>query len=183
MKFPSLPLSLFAGVQWKLLGITAGALILIGSGTTTYAWFKGHKAGEVKIQTAWDLDAAKRDRAMNALLMKTRERDQQSATESVRIANDLSKTLDDAARAIADAHIASNKRLRQSEARARVYSGYAEAGPTERANLASHAAQLDKSLEEGRGLVEEFRITLGQRDREVVLLGQQIVSDRKAVSE
>lgn len=181
MKLPALPF--LAGVQWKILGITSAALILIGSGTTTYAWFKGHKAGELKVQTAWDLDRAKRDRATNVLLVKLREKDQQSASETVRISNDLSKTLDDAARAIADAHAASNRRLRDSEARARLYSGYAEAGPTERANLASHAAQLDKSLEEGRGLVEEFRITLGQRDREVVLLGQQIVSDRKAVSE
>ena len=66
------------------------------------------------------------------------------------------------------------ERLRKSEGRAKTYADMSQASADERAALADHAAKLDQSLEEGRHLVRELRETLGQRDREIMLLGEHI---------
>lgn len=71
------------------------------------------------------------------------------------------------------------QRLRLSEARATRYQQMAGADSTECRSLASHAAELDYTLEQGRHLVEEFRATLEQRESQLMLLGSQIKADRK----
>lgn len=70
------------------------------------------------------------------------------------------------------------KRLLTSEERASVYKRMSEAGTIERRNLADYATKLDKSLEEGRGLVRELWATLRQRERELTILGSQLNADR-----
>ncbi|UWJ04310.1 putative Rz/Rzl spanin protein [Escherichia phage vB_EcoS_Uz-1] len=69
--------------------------------------------------------------------------------------------------------------MQQSERRASVYKRQAEAGTLECRSLASHAARLDNSLEEGRRLVEELRATVRLRDNQLIELGKQIQADRK----
>ena len=76
--------------------------------------------------------------------------------------------------AIADATRTFTERLRKSEGRAKTYAAMSQADADERAALADHAAKLDQSLEEGRHLVRELRETLGQRDREIMMLGEHI---------
>ena len=76
--------------------------------------------------------------------------------------------------AIAAATRTFTERLRKSEGRAKTYAGMSQASADERTALADHAAKLDQSLEEGRHLVRELRETLGQRDREIMLLGEHI---------
>ena len=66
------------------------------------------------------------------------------------------------------------ERLLKSEGRAKTYAAMSQAGSIERTALANHAAKLDRSLEEGRHLVRELRETLGQRDREIMMLGEHI---------
>ena len=70
-------------------------------------------------------------------------------------------------------------RLQQSGKRAELYKRQAEAGTFECRNLASHAARLDESLEQGRQLVEELRSTVRLRDSQLIELGNQIKADRK----
>ena len=70
-------------------------------------------------------------------------------------------------------------RLQQSEQRAKVYQRQAEGGATECRSLASHAARLDNSLEQGRQLVEELRATVRLRDGQIIELSNQIRADRK----
>lgn len=65
-------------------------------------------------------------------------------------------------------------RLQQSEIRSETYKRMSQAGTAESYALADHAAKLDRSLEEGRRLVREFRTTLGQRDAELTLVGIQL---------
>lgn len=84
--------------------------------------------------------------------------------------------LDDVARDYAD-------RLRLSEARAGRYQTAAEAGPTQCGHLARYAAELDRSLEQGRSLVRELGATVEQRDQQVIALAEQIRIDRKLVGE
>ena len=69
-------------------------------------------------------------------------------------------------------------RLRSSEMRAELYRRQAQSGSIEQDDLASHAAQLDRSLEEGRSLVRELRETLGFRDQQIQSLSRQIYNDR-----
>lgn len=46
------------------------------------------------------------------------------------------------------------------------------------ANLASHAARLDRSLEEGRRMVAELSATLRQRDDQLRAVSKQLENDR-----
>lgn len=71
------------------------------------------------------------------------------------------------------------ERLRKSETRANVYQRQAQSGPVGCQRLADHAAELDRSIEQGRSLVQELRLTLGQRDEHVRALSEQIINDRK----
>lgn len=76
--------------------------------------------------------------------------------------------------AIATATRTFTERLRKSEGRAKTYADMSQASADERSALADHTAKLDQSLEEGRHLVRELRETLGQRDREIMMLGEHI---------
>lgn len=71
------------------------------------------------------------------------------------------------------------RRLRQHEARAAAFQRMSQADAAERERLASHAAELDRALAEGVGLVDELRHTLELRDQQLKLLGQQILADRQ----
>lgn len=70
-------------------------------------------------------------------------------------------------------------RLLDSEQRATRYRAAADAGPDQCRSLASHAAQLDASLVEGRSVVEELRSTVELRDAQLRLVGSQLLSDRQ----
>lgn len=74
------------------------------------------------------------------------------------------------------------KRLLASEARARVYQRQAEAGAAQCGDLASHAARLDATLEEGRYLVRDLRATLEQRDDTIRILGKELISTRNLIT-
>lgn len=74
------------------------------------------------------------------------------------------------------------ERLRKSEGRAKTYADMSQAGSIERAALADHAARLDRSIEEGRHLVRELRETLGQREREIMTLGEYILSVHQLIN-
>jgi len=70
-------------------------------------------------------------------------------------------------------------RLQQSESRANIYQRQASSGTIECSNLASHAARLDSSIEQGRRVVEELTATVRFRDQQLIQLGNQIKADRK----
>lgn len=72
-------------------------------------------------------------------------------------------------------------RLRKSEDRANVYQRQANGSASERERLASHAAKLDRSLEEGRRLVAELSSTIRIRDEELKILSAQIRADRNYI--
>ena len=65
-------------------------------------------------------------------------------------------------------------RLRNHQERADLYERKAQGSEVERRGLASHAAELDRSLEEGRRVVKDLRTTVEQRDTEIKLLGTHL---------
>ena len=83
--------------------------------------------------------------------------------------------------ALVRANDAYTDRLRSTEQRASVYQRQAQADSIERRNLANHAAELDRTLEEGRHLVRQLGTTLRQRELEIGRLSQQILLDRSTL--
>jgi hypothetical protein len=73
-------------------------------------------------------------------------------------------------------------RVQLAERRAEVYQRQARGSSLEQDRLAKHAAELDRSLEEGRGLVRELGEVVRQRDRTIHTLGQIILNDRTLFS-
>lgn len=165
--------TLFSSKWVYLIVVGATALALWG----TYSL--GSSSGEASVQKKWDDQKIADLREANRLKDENALKEAKHRTE----VDDLQKELRDAKSsheselARIDAEYAD--RLRKSEGRAAIYQRQAEGGAAQCRSLASHAARLDASLEEGRQLVEELRATLGLRDRQLIQLGEQIKADRR----
>lgn len=144
---------------------------LLGSGFG-YLW--GHSNGVSATYTKWlEYERAYQQQVQEleaAIASAEQQFNEKEVELNERIKED--KAAHDAA--IAAATRTFTERLRKSEGRAKTYAAMSQASADERAALADHAAKLDQSLEEGRHLVRELRETLGQRDREIMLLGEHI---------
>lgn len=163
--------------NWTYL-IVAGLTALLLFGTYTL----GSRSGEASIQQQWDAQVIKDKRAEE----KQREvNDKAEATHRQQVSA-LQQELRDAqtSHRIELDRIAGEYagRLLKSEQRASVYQRQAEGGATECRSLASHAARLDASLEEGRSVVRELRATLGLRDDQLKALADQIKADRQLLN-
>lgn len=167
MKIPSLPSG------WVYLIVVVCTVLTLWG---TYSL--GSNSGEAHVQQQWDAQKAK------DLLAIQKVRDELSQAESkhrqevtslegeLRNAEALHRNELD--RLTGDFTV----RLRDSKSRAGVYQRQAQGGAAERDRLARHAAELDRTLEEGRRLVAELRATLGLRDEQVKSLAAQIRADR-----
>lgn len=155
--------------------------VLGGAGWWCYS--SGLDTGKTEIQAKWDADKAKRDQAEAALKARYADEEKKHAQESATAAAALdaasaahAKELD----ALRDDYARS---VQRSDARAAIYQRQAQAGAVECGDLASHTAELDRSLEAGRSLVGELRATLELRDQQLVQVGQQLTADRKLLEE
>ena len=154
-----------------LAGLLAAAL-LIGSGT--YVYLCGKDDGKEVVQKKWDAEKKLYDTAIAGLKDHYGMLEAANRTKTEELTHDLAEAQKNHDVAIANAQSDFDKRLLKSQARADYYKRMSEGGSLECRNLASHAAELDRSLEEGRLVVRELRETLGQRDREIMLLGKHI---------
>lgn len=138
----------------------------------------GSSKGAATVKTAWDKENARRDiktaqmEEVNKALLVQHEKDSSFITTELKTYETQYKI--SLAAAAADYTV----RLQQHETRAGVYRKLSEGSTAERDRLASHAAELDRSLEEGRSVVRELRETVGLRDSQLRELGKQIIADR-----
>lgn len=139
----------------------------------------GSSNGEAKVYAKWESQKLKDAEYIAELRETISELEWNHRQETTRISYELSQANEAHARSVAALDAEYALRLSDSEKRAEIYQRMSDSGSTQSANLASYAAQLDRSLEEGRRLVKEFRATLEQRDQQLRLLGQQILSDRQ----
>ena len=72
-------------------------------------------------------------------------------------------------------------RLLNADKRAGIYQRKAEAGAIEQRNLAEHAAQLDRAIEDGLRVVGVLETTIRERDGTIRNLAEQIRTDRKVL--
>ena len=156
---------------WILATLVIGSLI----------WWVSHTsyvAGQRDIQEQWDAERATYKKAIDTL------KDQYATLESkVRIDNQRNSdelAEKELSHAVTLARLNSEYagRMQLAEQRASRYQRLAKGGAVEQANLARHAAELDRSLEEGRRMVAELSATLRQRDDQLRAVSKQLENDR-----
>ena len=152
-------------------------LLVVVLGATIYSW--GNSNGQSTVQKKWDDQKVEDQKAMQKLQDKYNALQRNHSYEVGLLTSRLQTAESNYASELARVSSDYDSRMQQSERRASVYKRQAEAGTLECRGLASHAAKLDNSLEEGRRLVEELRATVRLRDSQLIELGKQIQADRK----
>ena len=152
-------------------------LLVVVLGATIYFW--GNSNGQTTVQKKWDAQKVEDLKAIQKLQDKYNALQRNHSYEVGLLTSRLQTAESNYASELARVSSDYDSRMQQSERRASVYQRQAEAGTLECRNLASHAARLDNSLEEGRRLVEELRATVRLRDNQLIELGKQIQADRK----
>lgn len=153
--------------------------ILVAAGIFFFGSWVGCEQGKQRIQLQWEQDKRAARELYDQLKLMYGEQEVLHRMEMEKISHELVEAKKDHENAVAGLRSDFDQRLLQSESRAASYRRQAEAGTSACRDLASHAARLDRSLEEGRGLVREFGETLRLRERELILLGDQILNERK----
>lgn len=170
--------------QLSLVNLLLGAAPLILIGTIGYTVYnQGYRSGAAKIQAEWNEDKLARQAIVDELNRKNADLQAKNLTDSQKASEDLADANQTYARAVAGLDSDLALRLRDSEDRAGRYKYLSQASSAERDRLAIHAAELDRSLEQSRSLVKEFRATLEQRDATILTLGQIIRSERQLMGQ
>lgn len=156
------------------LSLAFSALVLAMSA----CFFSGVTQGENNINARWQKEKLATAEQLVALQGEIKLREFGHRQETARISDQLRKSEDRHEKVSAALAAEHALRLRLSTERAAGYARIAQSGSAECRSLASHAAELDRALEEGRGLVGELQEALGHRDAQLRLLGAQITNDR-----
>jgi exonuclease VII large subunit len=159
---------------WLLIILVLTFIVSVGS-----VYLLGSNHGAAKVQAKWDVEAKKRDETIASLNLAIAKKEEFHNTESRRIDNEFTTLKANHAKALAAMQSEYTNRLRSSEARASIYKRQSEGTASQRERLANYTTQLDRTLEEGRSLVFEFRETLGQCERQRQLYYEQITNDRR----
>ena len=160
----------------KALPYAIAAAVVFFIGSMIYSAI--YSAGQKDIQAKWD-----QAKIEYQVVIDNKKTEYDTLEENARRKTDaltleLSNAKTKHAVAVVNIHADYAKRMQHSQNRTVVYQRQAEGGTAECKRLASHAAQLDSTLEEGRSLVRELRETLGLRDSQLIELGNQIKADR-----
>lgn len=156
------------------------SLVLTFSGYKLWSWGDTH--GRNKIQSQWNQEKAIRAKAvqmqidLNAALVKANRETTERLTHALAEQNTQHQV------ELANAQSDFDKRLLKSQQRADTYKRMSETGIGQCRDLASHAAKLDRTLEEGRSVVRELRETLRFRDEQLTLVSAKLLADRKLLT-
>mgnify|MGYP003598865454 FL=1 len=156
---------------WILATLVIGSLI----------WWVSHTsyvAGQRDIQEQWDAERATYKKAMDTLKDQYATLEAKARIDNQRNSDELAEKEKTHAVALVELRREYDGRLLQSNKRASYYQRLAKGGAVEQANLASHAARLDRSLEEGRRMVAELSATIRQRDDQLRAVSTQLKNDR-----
>ena len=160
---------------WILATLVIGSLIWWVS-LTSYV------AGQRDIQEQWDAERATYKKAMDTLRDQYATLEAKARIDNQRNSDELAEKEKSHAVALVELRREYDGRLLQSDKRASYYQRLAKGGAVEQANLARHAAELDRAVEEGRRLVAELAATLRQRDDQLRAVSQQLINDRNLLN-
>jgi len=156
------------------------AIAIAIAGYMLYSWGEGN--AEAEAEALRNKEKLAHQEQVDQLKEWIADNEERHRRESQRISDQLAAAELSHASSLAALHSGFALRLQQSDDRAEIYQHLSGAGTTERSRLASHTAELDRSLEEGRLLVAELRSTVEQRDRQLILLGEQLQADRQLIN-
>ena len=154
------------------------ALVLSMALTGYMIWDAGFDSGSQSVQAKWDADKEAQRKAVDALQGKYANLEAQNRVQNQRNSDELAEKETAHAAALARLNAEYAGRMQLSEQRAGRYQRQAQGGAVEQANLARHAAELDRAVEEGRRLVAELATTIRQRDDQLRAVSQQLINDR-----
>lgn len=138
----------------------------------------GESDGAAEVQSQWDEQTKLRDAAFNKLTGEYAQLQLQHTRKVEELTNELQTSQSQHEATLLRYRDDHAKRLLLAEDRAGVYQRQASGSAVEQQRLARHAAELDRTLEEGRSLVRDLRQTLGQREVTIKALGGIILNDR-----
>ena len=166
--------------QWDLVKRVAPWVLLAVSilGTVWFIYDSGVDSGSRQVQAQWDAEKATYKKAMDTLRDQYATLEAKARIDNQRNSDELAEKEKTHAVALVELRREYDGRLLQSDKRASYYQRLAKGGAVEQANLASHAARLDRSLEEGRRMVAELSATLRQRDDQLRAVSKQLENDR-----
>lgn len=151
------------------------ALVVVSHGAF---YLYGRHNGKDIVQTSWNADKLKHNAAIE------HQKGIFKVKEDVYLTNiaDLAKKVLEDEKAHQDALAAVNRdyaaRLRSHEERASIYQRAARGNEAKRNALANHAAELDRTIVEGRQVVGELRATLGLREQQIQRLEEECRHER-----
>lgn len=167
--------------QLKALLAAVGAIAF--TAIIIWAYTSGKAAGSSETQDLWNKEKTAYALAINDARSKLEAEQTAHAQTSAGIDARLLELERDSGAELRRLNRDFTDRMRNSEARAAQYQRQAQGTPDQCSRLASHAAELDRSLEQGRHLVGELQAAIGQRDAQLKLLGEQIITDRELINE
>ena len=171
-------------ISWEITKRVGPWLALIVSMALTgyMLWGAGFDSGSQSVQAKWDAEKETHRRAMDVLQDKYANLEAQNRIQNQRNSDELAEKEKSHALTLARLNVEYAGRMQLSEQRANRYQRQAQSGAIEQANLARHAAELDRAVEEGRRLVAELAATLRQRDDQLRAVSQQLINDRKLLN-
>ena len=166
--------------QWGLVKRVAPWVLLAVSilGTFWYVYDAGADSGSRQVQAKWDDEKATYKKAIDTLRDQYATLEAKARIDNQRNSDELAEKETAHAAALARLNAEYAGRMQLSEQRAGRYQRQAQGGAVEQANLARHAAELDRAVEEGRRLVAELAATIRQRDDQLRAVSQQLINDR-----
>lgn len=166
--------------------MTIKKYIFIGLGILFFSYYIynniyniGYNAGFNKVTQQWEKDKANYQSEFNKLKQEYLLKEEKYKKENLSIVLELNEAKQKYEKDLISINNSFNNKLLLSEQRATVYRNQAKAGEVERENLATHAAQLDKTLTEGQQVVRELRSGIELRDNTIEKLIAQLKNDRK----
>ena len=137
-------------------------LVSAPSCTVVLLWVytAGIDTGKTAVQKDWDKQVAEQSAAAAKLKQQIEVAESTHRTKEKESTHALAEARRIAEVAVANHRAEYERRVQQSSERATEYMRMAEAGEAERGNLARHTTELDRSLEEGRQLVQELLVLL-----------------------
>ena len=163
--------------------VKVGLIVLLSASVLggVSAW--GYKKGSAHVQQMWDKERATLLATALKVEQDNRAKEAEHRKKTVALEALLKETEAQYEEALAAVRTDFGNWMRVSEERAARYRSWAEAESGQQQRLADHAARLDAALEKGRSLVAEFKVSLGQCQRDLRILGEQIAIDRNLTGE
>lgn len=155
------------------IAVLCVVLAFIGS-----SFYLGYEQGKGKVTLEFNTYKSRQEKLVSDATVARILAEQRLSTLSREYEQSLTEVRKENETAIALSAAANVVRLQQLETRERRYRFLSESTDAERRALADLATELDRTLTEGRYLVEELRREVALRNLQLVIIGEQIRAER-----